>query len=374
MKTNYQATIGSKEWRAEFSLAEETFMKFYLGGRLMADLEPVQINKQFEAQCLPKKARIHQKIDGLSLEYDVSNLIPFGSEPEIHRDFYFTDGFARVIQDVSPGKHAAVEKLNLGRMSLPGPWSRIAVVRIAGAGKSFPELQWVKPDGKTDKVLFAEPFPFLAVILEAPDGKRFELGCGDDLWRWGISGELARCSAEFKVAVVGDSVEIDRKPVLFDTENDDTVEIEKRTWRFKWYFAWSDAPALEMSSDRKKIILDMADFTEEGAKHSCVHSIFTRKKLRQTLRGIIANHTGADIVLTNTQAHICSRQSHLDNGSKKSFLHWDAWDLMELFTWANRKALATDCTFRITAPDSANGETPLMRRFASTAFQKVFGE
>jgi len=374
MKTSYQATIGTDEWRAEFSLAEETFMKFYLGDRLMANLEPVQINKQSEAQCLPKKARIHQKIDGLSLKYDVSDLIPFGSEPEIHRDFYFTDGFARVIQDINPGRHAAAKKLNLGKMSLPGPWSRIAVVSIPGAGKSFPQLQWMELDEETDRVLFDKSFPFLSVVLEAPDGKRFELGCGDDLWRWGISGDLPACSSEFKISTSGGSVEIERKPILFDTENEKAAEIERRTWRFKWYFAWSDAPALEISSDREKIILDMADFTEEGAKHSCVHSIFTRKKLRQALRGIIANHTGVDIILTNTRAHICSQKSHLDNGNKKNFLHWDAWDLMELFTWANHKALAADCTFRITAPDSGNNETPLMRRFTGTVFQKIHGE
>ena len=374
MKTSYQATIGSNEWRAEFSLAEEILMKFYLGDRLMANLEPVQINAQFEAQCLPKKTRIHQKIDGLSLKYDVSNLIPFGSEPEISRNFYFTDGFARVIQDINPGRHAAVEKLNLGRISLPGPWSRIAVVKIPGAGKNLSELQWMELDGKTDRVLFDKSFPFLSVILEAPDGKRFELGCGDDLWRWGISGDLADCSSEFKISTSGDSVEIERKPILFDTENKETAEIEKRTWRFKWYFAWSDTPALEMLPDREKVILDMADFTEKGAKHSCVHSIFTRKKLRQTLRGIIANHTDTDIILTNAEAHICSQKSHLDNSTKKNFLHWDAWDLMELFTWANHKALATGCTFKITAPDSGNSETPLMRRFAKTSFQKVHGE
>ena len=51
MKVNYQTTISTDAWRAEFSLAEETLMKFYLGDRLMLDLKPVQINKQSESQC-----------------------------------------------------------------------------------------------------------------------------------------------------------------------------------------------------------------------------------------------------------------------------------------------------------------------------------
>ena len=374
MKVNYNTRISSDRWHAEFSLAEETLMKFYMGEHLILNLEPVQINKQTESQCLPKKARVHQKIDGLSLSYNVSNLIPFGSEPKIDRDFHFTDGFARVIQDINPGKHAAAEKLNIGNMTLPGPWSRAAVVTIPGAGKSFPQLNWVELDEETGKVLFDESYPFLAVILEAADGKRFEVGCGDDLWRWGISSDLADCSANFSVSANKESVEIVRKPILFDTESKDTAEVERRTWRFKWYFAWSDAPALEMSSDREKITLDMADFVEDGAKHSCMHSIFSRKKIRQALRTIIANNENADIVLTNAEAHICKQENHLDRSTKKNFLHWDAWDFMELFIWANRKALATGCTFSITAPESGNKETPLMRRFSQKGFHKVYGE
>lgn len=374
MKTSYQTTISTGAWRAEFSLAEETFMRFYLGDRLMMNLEPVQINKQAEAQCLPKKARIHQKIDGLSMNYNVSNLIPFGSEPKIDRDFHFTDGFARVIQDINPGKHTAAEKLNIGNMSLPGPWSKIAVVTVPGAGKSFPELNWVELDGEGDQILFDKSYPFLAVILEAPDGKRLEIGCGDDLWRWGIARDLPGCQGKFSVCASKDFVEIERKPILFDTESDDAVEVERRTWRFKWYFAWSDAPALEMSSDREQITLDMADFVEQGAGHSCMHSIFSRKQLRQALRGIFANNANADVILINAEAHICNQQRHLDRSTKKNFLHWDAWDLMELFIWANRKALATDCTFKIIPPSSVNIETPLMQRFARTGFQSICGE
>jgi len=374
MKTSYQTTINTDAWRAEFSLAEETLMRFYLGDRLMLNLEPVQINKQSEVQCLPKKARVHQKIDGLSLSYNISNLIPFGSEPKIDRDFHFTDGFARIIQDINPGKHAAAEKLSIGNMSLPGPWSKIAVITIPGAGKSFPQLEWVELDGEADKVLFDESYPFLAVILEAPDGKRFEVGCGDDLWRWGIASDLDGCSGSFSVCANKDSVEIVRTPIFFDTERKDAVEVERRTWRFKWYFAWSEAPALKMYSDRDQITLDMADFVEENAKHSCMHSVFSRKKLRHTLRGIFANNENADITLTNAEAHICNQERHLDRSTKKNFLHWDAWDFMELFVWANRKALATDCTFRITSPDSVNVETPLAQRFARTDFQSICGE
>jgi hypothetical protein len=104
-----------------------------------------------------------------------------------------------------------------------------------------------------------------------------------------------------------------------------------------------------------------------------MHSIFSRKQLRQSLRGIFANNENTDVILINTEAYICNQKNHLDRSTKKNFLHWDAWDMMELFIWANRKALATDCSFKITAP-SGNIETPLMRRFARSGFQGVSGE
>ncbi len=370
MKVNSQATINTDAWRAEFSLAEETLMRFYLGGRLMLCLKPLQINTQSEAQSLAKKARIHRKIDGLSLSYNASTLIPFGSEPEINRDFDFSDGFARVIQDINPGRQAAAEKLTIDSMTLPGPWSRIAVVRIPTAGKSFPQLEWIDLDGKADKVLFDESYPFLAVILESPDGKAFEIGSGDDLWRWGIAGDLPGCSAKFSVRAGKESAEIVRTPILFDTGSEDTSKAERRSWRFKWYFAWSGTALEKAASGSERITLDMLDFAEKDAKHPCMHAAFSRKKLRQALRGVIGGKENADIVLINAGTRICAQKSHLDRSTRKNFLHWDAWDLMELFVWANRKALAGGCTFRI----AGNEKTPLMRRLARTDFQRICGE
>jgi hypothetical protein len=373
MKIDYQTVIRGGNWHAEFSLADETLMNFYLGERLMLKLKPAIVNKQSEAQCLPQKARIHHRVDGLSANYDLLNLIPFGPEPAISRDFDFTDGFVRVVQDIDAGKNAVVRELSVDAMSLPGPWKRVAVVRIPGAGKTFPELDWIKLDGEADKVLFAETYPFLALIAESLDGKCFELGCGDDLWRWGSAADLPGCSAEFRVSGNKDSIEISRCPVLFDSENAEELEASRRTWRFKWYFAWSEPLAGE-TGDRKEITLDMPDFAETNGKYPCLHAKSIQKKLRQTLRGLIAANENADIVLTNAETFICSQESHLDRGNKKNFLHWDAWDLMDLFVWANRKALATGSTFRLAPPASGKIETPLLRRLTRRGFQSICGE
>jgi hypothetical protein len=369
MKVNYQTTIGTESWRAEFTLAEKNLMSFYLGECNIFNLAPVLINKQSEAQSLPKKNRIHQKIDGLSLSQNISNLIPFGAEPKIDREFDFADGFARIIQDINPGKSTAAEKLTVDRMSLPGPWKRLAVVKIPGKGKSFTELDWIELDGDSEKVFFEESYPFLAVILESDDGKCLEIGTGDDLWRWGISADLPGCTADFSIKGNKETVEIVRTPVIFETE-EGSPEIERRTWRFKWYFAWSESLTIKKTSDKKRLELDMTDFIEDGAKIPCMHAASSRKKIRQVLRGLFANNENTEIVLKNAGIHVCNQKSHLDRSTKKSFLHWDAWDLMELFIWANRKALAGENSFSI----ETGIDTPLGNRLSRSDFQHISGE
>lgn len=374
MKIDYHAAIGTDAWRAEFSLAEAVLMNFYLGERRMLELKPAAVNKQSEAQCLPQKSRIHHRLDGLSVDYEMASLLPFGPEPAISRDFAFSDGFVRVVQDIDAGRNAVAGELSVGAMALPGPWRRIAVVRIPGAGRTFPELNWIDLDGQADKVFFAEPCPFLALIVESPGGSCFETGCGDDLWRWTGAADLPGSSAEFRVSGNQDAIEITRIPVLFNAESGENPEASRRNWRFKWYFAWSE-PAAGETGGRRQIAVDLPDFAEAAGKYPCLHAKSVRKKLRQVLRGLIAANANADIVLTNAASFICcDQQNHLDRGGKKNFLHWDAWDLMELFIWANRNALATGCTFRLAPPAAGKVETPLLRRLTRSGFRSICGE
>ncbi|MDD5698851.1 MAG: hypothetical protein PHH77_09580 [Victivallaceae bacterium] len=370
MQATHPATVSTASWRAEFSLADTMLMRFWLGGQLLVELAPAQINQQSEAQSLPRKSRIHRKIDGLSLVYRAAALIPFGPEPEIRREFDFTDGFARIIQDIDPGRAAAAEKLTVDRMSLPGPWRRLAVIRIPEPGKSFPQPEWFDLTAAADRVCFDESRPFLAVILETPDGKWLEIGTGDDLWRWSIAGGLPGCSAQFSVHTAGRAVELIRTPVWFTAIAEETPAVQPRAWRFKWYFAWTETSVAPAVTGRKQLILDLADYAEKNDGSPCLHGGPLRKQLRHALRSLIANHENTDLVLTGAKPHICAQESHLNRSTGKNSLHWDGWDFMELFLWANRQGLATGCTFRI----DSKLDTPLWRRLARPGFQRICGE
>jgi hypothetical protein len=371
MKINYKNEIGSGSWHAEFSLAEATLMRLSFGGRNIMELLPARINKQSEAQSLPQKTRIHQKQDGMTVKYSLSNLIPFGSEPGIERSFEFGDGFVRVIEDINTGKYSELENLDVDPVILPGPWAKIAVMSIPPAGKALPEPEWRELTAGDKETIFEQSYPFLAVMLKTEDGTMFELGMGDDLWRWQDAGNIPGHSALYTVCGNSESIEVKRVPALLQNKEEASEEIQLRhSWRFKWYFAWCNTAVEEQESSRKKHTLDLNDYSETGAAYPCLHSAFSRKKLRQALRGIIANNPDTDIILLNADAHICKQHQHLDRGKKSNFLHWDAWDFMELYLWANHKAQFNGSTFSI----STGVDTPLNRRLAQKTSQRICGK
>ena len=371
MKVNYKNEICSDSWSADFTMAEATLMRLRSDERNIMELLPVQVNKQSESQSLPQKTRIHQKQDGMTVKYNLTNLIPFGAEPRIDRSFEFGDGFVRVIEDINTGKSSELERLDVDPVILPGPWTKIAVIPIPAAGKALPEPEWLELNTGEKEVVFEQSYPFLTVMLEAADGTMFELGMGDDLWRWQDAGNMPGYSAQYVVCGNSEAVEVKRTPVLLQNEDELSEETQLRhSWRFKWYFAWGNTAAEEQESTRKEYTLDLNDYCEAGAKQPCLHAAFSRKKLRQALRGIIANNPGTDIILQNADAHICKQSKHLDRGKKSNFLHWDAWDFMELYHWANHKAQFNDSTFSI----STAAVTPLTRKLAQKTFQRICGK
>ena len=288
MKVNYKNEIGSESWCAEFTMAESTLMGLRLGERDIMEILPVQINKQSESQSLPQKTRIHHKQDGMTVKYNLTNLIPFGSEPRIDRSFEFGDGFVRVIEDINIGKSSELESIDVDPVVLPGPWKKIAVISIPAAGKTLPEPEWRELTAGDKETVFEQSYPFLTVMLEAVDGTMFELGMGDDLWRWQDAGNIPGYSAQYTVCGNRESVEVKRVPVLLQNKEEANEEVQLRhSWRFKWYFAWCNTVVEEQEPNRKKYTLDLNDYSETGTAHSCLHSAFSRKK---TASGLAWNY------------------------------------------------------------------------------------
>jgi hypothetical protein len=369
--------VGTQDWHAEITPGEDVFMSFYMGAREVLRVNPVKVNQLSEDSALVGKSRLHHTVDGLSASVDVENKIPFGAEPKIKRSVDFADGFARVITDVQPGKHDVIRFLEMDSLELPGPWARIAVQTVPAAGKSCSEPEWIYL-GVDSETFFNGEEPFLNVLLEDHEGNCIETGLGDDIWRWANAKDMELTSAEFRISGNADLISITRKPLSISEEAD----IQARAWRYKWYFAWSFGnDSCEASCDNAEIIdsasLDLPDVAEIQSSAGttgtvCFEAPATRKKMRKLLRSLTAAEEERNIVLINSEPHVCCCGAHLERRDKQ-LLHWDAWDLMELFVWGNRKMSGMGA-FSIICPDSSAAKAfPLMKCLKKQEFQRISG-
>ncbi|MCP3968377.1 MAG: hypothetical protein GY750_02620 [Lentisphaerae bacterium] len=353
--------VFSDEWQAKFLPEPETILSFNHGGREIMRLLPAEINDFKESQCIIKKARTHITEDGLSSKFDSETVIPFGSEPSIKRSAEFADGFAKVIMDIRPGKHDQIRYLKTDSIVLNGPWKKIAICRIPVAGSALPELEWQELSAE-DSVLFDAGYPFLNCVLEDENGFRFEVGLGDDLWRWNSAATLELCSGNFKVSGSNESITIDRAPIVFEKD----AEADKRSWRFKWYFAWSKAPASKLVPsdaiiiDGAKLDVPAAALNSSTQGAICHMSAPSRRTFRKSLRSGFSANDNSTFIITGVEPHTCNTASHLDRPGNSSLTHWDVWDIAEFYVWGNRKGIPNQNILMITPPEGSNaGEYPI---------------
>ncbi|QSH40485.1 hypothetical protein P0136_13025 [Lentisphaerota bacterium ZTH] len=352
--------IYSGDWQAEFMPKPETILCFSFEGKEVMRLQPALINTFDEQQGVVRKVRTHIRQDGFSSKFDAETVIPFGSEPSIKRSGEFADGFAKVIMDVQPGTHDPVRYLKTDTIVLSGPWKKIAVCRIPNAGAALPVPEWLELSEEGFEI-FDASYPFLNCILENADGFRFEVGLGDDLWRWNSAAALELCSGNFKISGSAQEITIERTPVIFDQD----TRPDKRSWRFKWYFAWSKTPAAGLLPADAVTINTTEQNVPAAANNSsakgvtCQMSAAARRAFRKVLRSGFAAAESKVFALTNIEPHICNTASHLDRPGSVSLAHWDLWDLMELFLWGNRKAVQHSDSLLINPPLNSNsGEYP----------------
>ncbi len=376
-------TIGTAEQQITFTPGKPEYLRFLLNQRPVLCLGGAMLNQLSESGALLQKSRQHQTLDGLVARFEATLQIPFGAEPEIRRSVEFVDGITQIIEDYQPGKRTSFKHLKLGDITLPGPWINVHIVLIAAAGQpGYAHCSRHRIDG-TDTVLYDSHEPFLSAVFEHEDGLKLEIGCGDDLWRWRIAEGLEHCHAQFKISGNREQITLERIPLTFD--EDAAPECVSR--RFKWYFAWTTAEINTPPLEQDTFTLDINKFNLPGSAMAtdgsvkpgsscCLQAAATRRLLRKKLRSVLAKHDTDNVFLTNLQPHVCADAAHLGRPGKQ-LLHWDVWDLMELFIWGNRQIAGTNRFFGIIAPDNASphtAEMPLMQRFSQRKFRKFTPE
>ncbi len=346
---------------------------------IIMNVNPVKFGSFGENSGIVKKLRRHETMDGATHSIEMLSTIPFGSEPQVARNIQFAQNHAKIITDIEIKSSLPVKKLYVDNFTLTGKITEIAVV--SGKDLSVANILWQKiadldfSETENNKFsIYNSEKPFLILLVKNSSGDIFEVGTGDDLWRWQTALSHKHIGSEFSITVDSKcNVNVER--LVLDLTCDAEAKLESRNWRFKWYFAWQNGDQKTESKEELAELLNKAQllttakgkkpdvitdnlifkFTEESlidaaflvdeAKKTlnapCFEAPVTLKALRKWLRSTI---TAADksvkvITLICEDNALCYNASHLDRGNMEKVVHLDITSKMDFWIWANKQCL-----------------------------------
>ncbi len=307
-------------------------------------VEPVSLGGFKEKEGFLKKFRRHESVEGIDSSVETLSVIPFGIEPEIGRNMEFAANHAKVITDIQLKAGMNVSNISLDNVTVTGSIMRVGIIPVVDNLMELPPIEWNKMSADMSELYCADE-PFLVCLVEMTDGQVWEIGTGDDIWRWNC-GSRYHAGAEFKITASSSSVNIQREVYIKREES----EMPQRGLRFKWYFAWSvtdNAPAMPEVDGFNGFDLLKLDLPNEGKvmyaedkllDAPCFESNSLRKRFRTQLRSIAGDpDLPEEIAIINAGPHLCLSASHLDRGKKHLLRHWDILNVMDQWLWANRQ-------------------------------------
>lgn len=322
--------VGGKSWKFIPRPNVDCLGELEVGGRTLARFVGAAVNGFNESDGLFEAWRAHGSADSRTGSLEAVSVLPFAQDARISRNIEFFNGVGMVTVDVKAG---GLRKLELDELFLPGTWLSVRVFD----GAKFTEHDL------SSRLELELPVP--ALTFTAADGRKFELGCGDDFWRYSAAGRLG-APAQLTATSMPDGLKITRTLISLPEE---TEPPKPRPWRFSWYFSW------QVESSPEPVETAVIDFNSViNGNDSCMISAAARRNLRKAVRT-----AAGTTVLENVVSKICRVAAHLGRTSRGELAHWDFPELFGFYPWAAKRAAESGGDFRIKFADGAP-ERPLL--------------
>ena len=271
----------------------------------------VTLEEKFsETGALEKKLRRHEAADLLSVGLEGMNVLPFGCEYAVSREFEVSDGFADFSEDIAALHFGRVGSLDLETLTFPG--DPCSVRFLTAEGKRFREEKLTG-----DRELYTGPLPLLVVTVSWPGGERVEYAVGTDLWRHCAAQTIPDASSEFTLSFRGGELIYERRVLIYGKE----AVPEKRPWRFKNLIAWSSGEPPEAAPPEAEA------FSVPG----CQVNPASRREVRRRVRS-----SAGSLVMTGASPCLCDDASHVERPGRDGFRHFDLAEYVSFRLWANR--------------------------------------
>jgi hypothetical protein len=246
-------------------------------------------------------------------------------------------------------------------LQIEGEFSEFAFL-VFDSRSGTPSIEW--REAALPGASFDLPPTCLAVVFRSGSGRLLEVGFGEDLWRW--HAELdPETRTDFKLCFRSGGVDLNRVPGIWETPRDSA-----RTWRLKWYFAWSGegegkaislpgkAEVRPFSFDRGANPTTADAFRFASVPHQasilwrnesglvpCWKAPMTDRTLKGWIRG--RSEAGKPTILGDVAFHVCDCAAHLERPAKKTLTHWDLPAMLAFHAWANRQLQSQSGKFHI---------------------------
>jgi len=274
---------------------------FRCGETALVNFGRMKIDGFSEAQGLPEKLRRHAANDGLSVEADSCNVIPFGCEYRIKRHWAIAGNICEITCDVNADNGGRIRDLTLE--DLVFPVKNAQVEYLVYGEKSF---------RKNESYSGSEMLLMLRVT--APDGSKAEYYAGDDFWRHRAAAAIGGATAEFVLTITPDEVRYTRQVFALPDE----IIPEKRPWRFRSLIALSGGQRA-------------ADPAEELRWSGCFAAGAAHREFRNFIRRVPADKIAG---MRGDFPVICTDGSHQSRPGK-AVAHGDLAEIFKEWVWAS---------------------------------------
>ncbi len=197
---------------------------FSCGGTPLLQMGRSVIDGFTEAQGLPEKMRRHSANDQLSVEAESVNVIPFGCEYKVRRQWKCAGNVFELTADIAADNGGRIAALELEELVFP----------IANAETEY--LVYGEKEFRRNADYSGSEM-IVMLRVSGNDGRAVEFYAGDDFWRHRAATGIAGASAQHTLTVSADAVRYTRQVLLIPQE----ITPEKRPWRFKSLIALRDA-------------------------------------------------------------------------------------------------------------------------------------
>ena len=279
----------------------------FFEGRKVLSAGRITTGKFSESSGLSEKLRKHFANDGLSAEAESVNVIPFGCEYHVARQWKFAGNCGELTCDIAADNGGRIHELTLEEITFTGRAVAVEYWLLGSAEVITAPAEGVICEGSTLPV---------RVKVTFDDGIAAEFYCGDDFWRHNCAANYPGAAASHRIYAADDGIHWVRQ-VLSVPEDQ---EVEKRPWRFKALFGAGKADAAGVNSETS------ARFTAEGC--------FAAPVLRRNFRAFIRKQQANGVLLTVAGKAVCDDGSHI-NRPGKAVQHGMIGELFDEYLWAS---------------------------------------